>query len=261
MATSDAGIDTATSGKKSMTSADAQIRIFEKLRHATPGSTHLYLVRHGQTLGNVEHLLVGHTDMPLDDLGMRQASQVGLRLQSVPLDAIVASPLRRAHNTAGEIARHHEVEILLDHRLKEMNFGHAEGLTMAEAASRYPDIMRLHTDPLDEHFGWPGGDVRSRFHAAVFTTFADIALAWQHRHVAVVCHGGVIGSLLAQLDGGSPNDYATYPVANCSVTHLEIGLEGATAHIMNDIAHLEVVRTEPWTFTIPGEASTHDSKG
>ncbi|MDQ3654235.1 MAG: histidine phosphatase family protein [Chloroflexota bacterium] len=242
-----------------MTSADAQIRIFERLRHATPGSTHLYLVRHGQTLGNVEHLLVGHTDMPLDDLGVRQARQVGIRLQSTPLDAIVASPLQRAQITAHEIARHHEAELTLDHRLKEINFGHAEGLTMAEAVSRYPEIMTLHTDPLDEHFEWPGGDVRSRFHTAIFATFTDIALAHQHRHVAVVCHGGVIGSLLAQLDGGSPNDYVTYPVANCSVTHLEIDLEGARAHVMNDIAHLDVVRTEPWTFTIPGEASTYGS--
>lgn len=242
-----------------MVSADDQIQIFESLRHSTPGATHLYLVRHGQTSGNVSHQLIGHTDMPLDDLGLRQARQVGLRMRSVPLDTIVSSPLQRARITAGEIARHQPVDIVLDDRLREMNFGHAEGLTIAEAADRYPDIMRLHTDPLDEHFCWPGGDVRSRFHAAVFTTFADIAIAHQHRHVAVVCHGGVIGSLLAQLDGGSPNDYAAYPVANCSVTHLEVHLDGTTAHLMNDIAHLEVVRTEPWTFTIPGGTSTAGS--
>ncbi len=243
-----------------MTSADAQIRIFERLRHATPGSTHLYLVRHGQTPGNVGHLLVGHTDMALDELGLNQARQVGLRMQSAPLDAVVASPLSRAHVTAAEIARHHDIPVTLDERLKEINFGHAEGLTMAEAVSRYPEVMTLHTDPLDEHFVWPGGDARSRFHAAVFTTFADIALTWQHRHVAVVCHGGVIGSLIAQLDGGSPNDYATYPVANCSVTHLEVGLDGATAHLLNDIAHLDSVRTEPWNFTIPVDAPAPDEE-
>lgn len=244
-----------------MVSADDQIRIFDRLKHATPGSTHLYLVRHGQTSGNVNHLLIGHTDMPLDDLGVRQARQVGLRMRSVPLDAIVSSPLQRARITADEIARHQPVEIDLDERLREMNFGHAEGLTLAEAADRYPEIMRLHTDPLDEHFCWPGGDVRSRFHAAAFTTFADIVISHQHRHVAVVCHGGVIGSLLAQLDGGSANDYAAYPVANCSVTHLEVHLGGTTAHLMNDIAHLEVVCTEPWTSTIPDVASSDGSTG
>lgn len=241
-----------------MVSADDQIRIFERLRHHTPGATHLYLVRHGQTSGNVTHQLIGHTDMPLDDLGLRQARQVGLRMRFVPLDAIVCSPLQRARITADEIARHQPVELTIDYRLKEINFGHAEGLTMAEAVRRHPEVMRLHTDPLDEHFGWPGGDVRSRFHAAVFATFADIAIVHQHQHVAVVCHGGVIGSLLAQLDGGSPNDYASYPVANCSVTHLEVDTNGTIAHLMNDIAHLEVVRTEPWSFTIPDDLATVD---
>jgi len=242
-----------------MVSADDQIRIFERLRHDAPGTTHLYLVRHGQTPGNVNHQLIGHTDMPLDDLGLRQARQVGTRLQSVPLDAIVASPLQRARITAEAIARHHGIEVKLDLRLREMNFGHAEGLTMVEAVRLFPDIMRLHTDPLDEHFSWPGGDTRSRFHAAVFTTFADIAMSHLGMNVAVICHGGVIGSLVAQLDGGSPNDYATYPVANCGVTHLEVNSQGTTAHLMNDIAHLEVVRTEPWTFAIPGEASADSS--
>jgi len=229
------------------------IRIYERLRHETPGSTHLYLVRHGQTAGNVAHQLIGHTDMPLDDLGLRQARQVGDRMRSIPLDAVVSSPLQRALVTAMEIARHQGIEVELDDRLKEMHFGHVEGLTMAEAVERYPAIMALHADPLDEHFGWPGGDVRSGFHDAVFATFTDIAVAHLGRRVAVVCHGGVIGSLLAQLDGGSPNDYAAYPVANCSVTHLEVHPEGTTAHCLNDIGHLEVVRTEPWSFTIPGD--------
>lgn len=244
-----------------MVSTRDQQRIFERLRHTTAGSTHLYLVRHGQTPGNVRHQLIGHTDMALDDLGLRQAEQVATRLRDVPLDAIVASPLQRARVTASEIARHHVIEIQLDHRLKEMNFGHAEGLTIAEAASRYPDVMSLHTDPLDEHFGWPGGDVRSRFHAAVFTTIADIAVTHLGQRVAVVCHGGVIGSLVAQLDGGSPDDYDAYPVANCSVTHLEVHAGGTTAHVLNDIGHLEVVRTEPFTFRIPGQAPSDSSSG
>jgi len=235
-----------------MVSIDVPPRQYDLLRHAQTGSTHLYLVRHGQTAGNVNHQLIGSTDMPLDELGLRQAREVGARMRTVYLDAIVSSPLVRAQVTATEIARHHRLEPLLDRRLIEMNFGHAEGMTMAEAATRFPELMRLRDDPLDEHFEWPGGDLRSRFHANVFATFADLAVAWRERHVAVVCHGGVIGSLLAQLDGGSPNDYAAYPIANCSVTHLEVHAEGTTAHLVNDIAHLEVVRTEPFSVTVAG---------
>lgn len=224
-------------------------RVYDRLRHATPGSTHLYLVRHGQTAGNVGQQLIGHTDMPLDELGLRQARQVGLHMQSLPLDAIVSSPLTRAYVTALEIAGHQRIDVEVDDRLREMHFGYAEGLTMIEAVERYPAIMALQADPLDEDFAWPGGDIRSGFHAAVMATFADIASAHLGRHTAVVCHGGVIGSLLAQLDGGSPNDHLAYPVANCSVTHLEVHLGGTTAHRLNDIGHLDVVHTEPWTWT------------
>jgi len=233
-----------------MVLVDPQSRLFTGLRHQTSASTHLYLVRHGQTSANVNHQLVGHTDIPLDDLGARQAIQVGVRMQSIRLDAIVSSPLQRARITASEIATHQRLDIVLDDRFKEMHFGHAEGLTMLEAVARFPELMALRDDPLNDHFAWPGGDMRSAFHQRVMAAFTEIAITHRDRHVAVVCHGGVIGSLIAQLDGGSPNDYAAYPIANCSVTHLEVHAEGTTAHLVNDVAHLEVVCTEPFVIAV-----------
>lgn len=237
-----------------MVSVNTRTRLFEGLRHTSSVSTHLYLVRHGQTAANVRQQLVGHTDIPLDELGQHQARQVGKRMQSVTLDAIVSSPLMRATSTAMEIARHQQVEIVTDDRLREMNFGHAEGLTMVEAIDRFPELMALQRDPLDNEFGWPGGDVRNDFHSRVMTAFTEIAMSHQDRHVAVVCHGGVIGSVIAQLDGGSPNDYTNYPIANCSITHLEVHATGTTAHLLNEIGHLEVVDIKPFTVTI----STND---
>jgi broad specificity phosphatase PhoE len=229
-----------------MISVNPTTRHFEGLRLTSDATTHLYLIRHGQTAGNVSHQLIGHTDMPLDTLGERQAREVGRRMRTIRLDAVVSSPLQRAKVTASEVAQHHRHDIAIDRRLMEMHFGFAEGLTMLEALERFPELERLRHNPLDEQFAWPGGDARDQFHANVFATFTEIAISYQQRHVAVVCHGGVIGSLLAQLDGGSPNDYETYPVANCSVTHLEVHAAGTTAHLINDIAHLEAVRTEPW---------------
>ncbi len=225
------------------------IRRFETFRHEQDTSTHLYLIRHGQTEANVRHQLVGHLDIPLDELGVQQAKQVGLRMKEVRLDAIISSPLQRARVTASEVAAHQRLDLMMEERLREVHFGHAEGLTLAEAAERFPELLRLRDDPLDNQFGWPGGDVRADFNSRVFSTISEIAYTWRERHVAIVCHGGVIGSFIAQLDGGSPNDYASYPVANCSVTHLEVTGHGTLAHLVNDIAHLDVVRTEPFNYT------------
>lgn len=234
-------------------SIDIPVRFFDRLRHEQPSPTHLYLVRHGQTAGNVGHMLIGHTDMELDDLGVQQARRVGLHMRQTRLDAVISSPLARARVTATEIARHQGQELRIDRRLMEMNFGLAEGLTMVEAAERFPELLALRDDPFNNAFTWPGGDQRMAFHTRIFATFEDIAIGHAGQHVAVVCHGGVIGSLIAQLDGGSPNDYERYPIANCSVTHLEVHSHGTTAHRINDFSHLDLVRTEPWSITIPDE--------
>jgi broad specificity phosphatase PhoE len=222
-----------------------------RYRLPVEGSTHLYLVRHGQTEANVRHQLAGHTDVPLDALGQSQARQVGERMRSEALQAIITSPLQRARHTAEAIGQHHALVPHEDHRLKEMHFGVAEGLTLSEAGVLHPEILTLLKDPTIADYAWPGGDRRSDFHARVFTAFTDIAQRHRDQSLAVVAHGGVISSIVAQLDGGSPNDYETYQIANCSVTHLEVTHHGIHLHRVNDITHLDVVRTEPFTYADP----------
>lgn len=222
-------------------------------RYSLPieGATHLYLIRHGQTSANVRHQLAGHTDVPLDELGLSQAQQVGDRMRQVALQAIVTSPLQRARRTAEAIANHHRLRLREDQRLKEIHFGHAEGLTLSEAGTAFPELLRLRDDPNSADFAWPGGDRRSDFHARIFGAFADLAQQHLNQHLAVVAHGGVITSIVAQLDGGSPNDYERYQIANCSVTHIEVSHHGSLVHLLNDITHLDVVRTEPFTYADP----------
>lgn len=235
-----------------MVSVDPSTRLLHGLPHPADTSTHLFLVRHGQTAGNVNHQLIGHTDLPLDDIGHRQAHDVGHSMRTLRLDAILASPLRRARDTATRIARHHGLEVDIDHRLVEMHFGHAEGLTIPEAAARVPDELSiLRDDPLSESFGWPGGDVRARFHSRVMDTFADLVTRFAGRHVAIVSHGGVITSLMARLQGGSPDDFTAFAFANCSLTHIEVRRDGTWAHCINRIDHLREVLTEPFAAISP----------
>lgn len=215
------------------------------------GATHLYLIRHGQTEANVRHQLAGHTDVPLDSLGESQARQVGLRMSEVDLQAIVSSPLLRARRTADAVASHHRLIPREDARLKEMHFGHAEGLTLSQAAAAFPEVLTLADDPNNEEFAWPGGDRRIDFHARVFGAFEDAATSHLGQHIALVAHGGVITSIIAQLDGGSPNDYERYAIANCSVTHIEVSQQGTMLHLINDYSHLDLVHTEPFTYADP----------
>ena len=66
--------------------------------------TTIYMVRHGETEWNAAHRMQGWSDIPLNEKGREQASFAARKFESIPLDAIYTSPLKRAADTA-EIIR------------------------------------------------------------------------------------------------------------------------------------------------------------
>ena len=94
--------------------------------------TTLYLVRHGKTDWNDQGRLQGAKDIPLNKAGLSEAKAAGITLKSVPVHAIYSSPLSRAHETAREIAKHHDLDITIVDALKETAFGIFEGITWNE---------------------------------------------------------------------------------------------------------------------------------
>lgn len=229
----------------SIFSHDSGVRALDLLKHPTQGETTLYLIRHGQTLANLNHQLVGTTDIPLDPLGERQARWVANRMRGIRLDALLSSPLHRARATAAEITSTTGLEPEIVPGLSEMHFGDAEGLTIEQVIMQFPEIAPVLDDIDDVAFAWPGGDSRTGFHQRVLATFLGILERYERQHVAVVCHGGVIGSIFAQIEGGSPNDFARYAMANCSITHLVVTSDHTEVHLWNETDHLEEVQRTP----------------
>lgn len=226
-------------------SHDSGVRALDLLKHPTQGETTLYLIRHGQTLANINNLLVGAMDVPLDPLGEQQARWVAERMRGVQLDALLSSPLHRARATATEIASTTGLKPEIVPGLSEMHFGDAEGLTLDQVIMQFPEIASLIDDIDNSAFAWPGGDSRAGFHQRVLATFIGILERYERQHIAVVCHGGVIGSIFAQIEGGSPNDYARYAVANCSITHLVVTPDHTQVHLWNETGHLQEVQRAP----------------
>src|SRR3954467_9265903 len=95
--------------------------------------TLLYLLRHGETDWNRDgNRYAGRTDVPLSDRGREQARAVATTLASVPFSAIYCSTLQRSRETAEIIAASHNLPVVADPRLIEIDFGTWEGLTRAE---------------------------------------------------------------------------------------------------------------------------------
>jgi broad specificity phosphatase PhoE len=94
--------------------------------------TTLILVRHGETDWNAAGRLQGHTDRPLSDYGRRQAQQLAAELEGERFDAIYASDLARARETAEIVAERLALPVALDPDLREKDWGNWEGLTSTE---------------------------------------------------------------------------------------------------------------------------------
>ena len=95
--------------------------------------TTLLLVRHGETDWNAEGRLQGHTDRPLNDYGRRQAAALADRLVADDtIDAVYASDLARARETAEILAGRLGLPVVTDPDLRERNWGNWEGLTGSE---------------------------------------------------------------------------------------------------------------------------------
>ena len=158
--------------------------------------TLLYLVRHGETDWNLAHRIQGSTDIPLNDTGREQAAITGRLLASREWDAVIASPLSRAYETASIIAGElglGDPEPLAD--LVERHYGEAEGLSYEEIDARFPGDTVV-----------PGRE--SREEVAERVVPALIALAERHpgQSLVVVSHGGVIRAVLNAVEPIDPSD-------------------------------------------------------
>ena len=101
-------------------------------------TTTLYLVRHAEAEGNWRRTFQGHSNSDVSEKGYRQLEYLARRFADIPLDAVYASPLKRAYETAKAIDRAAGLPIVTDDGLMEINGGAFEGVPFAELPLRFP---------------------------------------------------------------------------------------------------------------------------
>jgi len=156
--------------------------------------TTVYLARHGQSDWNAAGRWQGHADRPLTELGRRQAGELARTLADVPLDAVYASDLRRALETAETVAAPRGLPVSALAELREVDVGSWSGLTRAEAKERFPEGFRRWTDGSQ---GWEDGERYDRMAERVVAAVRRIATEHEGGSVLVVAHGGPIRALHA----------------------------------------------------------------
>lgn len=105
--------------------------------------TKVYLIRHCQSTGNIEHRFQGRFDAPVSPAGEQQLELLSLRFRNEPIDVIYTSPLTRARKTAEAVAKYHpDLPVLIDHDLTEIDCGRMENLLLTEIAEQFPTTAR-----------------------------------------------------------------------------------------------------------------------
>jgi broad specificity phosphatase PhoE len=208
--------------------------------------TRLFLVRHGQTVGNVQRVWQGWTEGELTSLGVQQAKAAarGLAAYNHTFDALYSSPLRRAWQTAEIVGQALGLSPLAHEGLKEIWFGEIEGVTLEEFAARYPETHRRWSKRNDVSFTWPGGENRAEFQRRARRAIEDIAVQHKGRSVVVVAHGGTLRAILAHLFPIQLGQWWSYSLANCSLTRVWLAPDGPQLLALNDQSHLDGLTSE-----------------
>ncbi len=159
----------------------------------------LYLVRHGQTEYNANHIIQGHCDSPLTELGVSQAQATAEKLKDIDFTACYHSPLPRTVRTTEIILNQRQLPRIPDAELKEIYLGTLEGLCFTD--ERYAaDFEKFWKYPEDYTAESNQGETYDELEARIYNCCNKIAA--QHSdtdEILIVSHGAAIRSILNRL--------------------------------------------------------------
>ncbi|MCU1485535.1 MAG: phosphoglycerate mutase family protein [Actinomycetia bacterium] len=187
----------------------------------------LIIVRHGRTAANASGLLLGRADPELDELGRRQAAAIAAVLP--PIDRVVASPLRRAQETAAALGRPVET----DDRWIELDYGDWDGRPIGDVPAEAWAAWRADID-----FCPPGGECLSDLGRRVRSACDDLLEEATHGNVVVVTHVSPVKASVAWALGvGDEVTWRLY-VAPASISRVEVREARIVLTSFDEVGHL-----------------------
>ena len=171
--------------------------------------TEIIIIRHGETEWNKTGRFQGHSDIALSQEGRAQAAALGRNLAVDDVDAIYASDLTRAMETAAPLAKRFGLEVIPDAALRELNFGAWEGRNFTDFQKRVAGRVR---GIAEEHCG---------------------------KRVIIVSHGASIRILFADILAMPIRSIWHISQLNTAVNRIRFEDDGfAVVSLMNDTSHL-----------------------
>ncbi len=213
------------------------------------GVTELLMIRHAQQEVDLYGVAADWVDPPLSEHGQQQARLLGEALSTRRIDAVFASPLRRARDTAAQIARHQKLEIEFMPDLREVEVFRDVPPDQAVRDYLGDDLLAALRQRMIAERNWdvyPASERSYDFKKRTINAVETVIARKAGSRVAIVCHGGVINSYIGHIIGTQYDMF--FRPAHTSLNIVVVGGPRRVLRLLNDVHHLTTAEGEFTTY-------------
>jgi broad specificity phosphatase PhoE len=205
--------------------------------------TSIYLVRHGQTAWNKEEIFRGRTDIPLDEVGLKQGELVGEYFKGMEIQAIYSSSLSRAWQTAQKVAQFHDLKVQPLQGIIDMSFGNWEGRPHQEIRESDKETYRQWVET-PHLVRLPGGesldDVRKRAIAAI----EEVIRNHPEKTLVLVSHRVICKVLICAILGLDNSHFWQITQDTTAINLIQYRNGKYILSLMNETCHLKPLKEQ-----------------
>lgn len=180
----------------------------------------LYLVRHGQTVGNLQGRYTGAYDDELSQYGISEIERAKRLIKNVSFDKVYSSNRKRTMDSAKILV---DNEIISDCRLNERNFGIFENKTYKEICENFPIEEKAWVEDWIDYKIPDGESVKEVYERVA--KFIKMLEKEDYKNCLVVTHGGIIRLIYCYVLGGSINNFWKFKPGNGNVSILRFNYD------------------------------------
>lgn len=201
--------------------------------------TSIYIVRHAETIGNLEKRLTGRTDFDISPQGRKSIELLTNRLSNIKFDNLYSSLSKRTKETIEPLAKLNKKQIIEIEELGEMSFGKYDGWTW-EKVNKVNPLIKLRQIEINEISGIPEQETMKEVAERMEKCMASIIKQNEGNTILICSHGVAIEAFLRRILKVPFNkEREKFCQHNTAINQIEVDEKGKYSIIkMSDISHL-----------------------
>ena len=201
--------------------------------------TRIILIRHGETLWDIEKRAIGHLDIPLSDLGKKQSIAIAGRLKDIPFTHLYSSDLGRAIQTAKYISEICNVDIKIDPDLREININKVNACIQYnqkqnEGSADYQNKIENKLDCIT-----PNSETHRQRQDRIINVMNSLAHIHANETIVVVSHSSILKGFLEFVIGLESNCESRFPNNNAAFNSFIKEVGTWSLEMWGELEHLE----------------------